>query len=451
MSIRKWYDQAASENGVEELELCLPLSNGSIRKDIWYELPLCVIEAKSLTKLVLTGGIRVGQEFLNHSMKFSSVKMLSLSRVLFRNEGVIKHLISRCPLIENLTVEHCSVYNHLSIDGPQVDRICHVKSLFLNGLQELKGADVQGIEEVHVDSPNLEKLCYSHFKLGGPLKLNFDSCTKFTCLCIFDLNSATIADEWFIELFSKFPLLESLEICNCSMSKRIEIFSSQVMVLKLHHCSRLMSTLMLQICYCDYRRPIISPRVAYPLEVRDRNELEVRGSNQLEVNVFTNLDCNGFYDFQKFIQNIPQNILASLSLFISESLPLPVYQYLDTLHVSSVPPSIKHLEFRAHSVPIRGVYGPLMNLLLACCFPKTISFRCGGFYALFIKFFYEMLMGSRKGKCYCRSLERKCWWHALKIVNISYSGSFMIDENADFNAVLDASSGMESVTFSLEM
>ncbi|MED6123406.1 hypothetical protein PIB30_048886 [Stylosanthes scabra] len=180
--VDRWI-QMASESGVELLELYL--SNGSIGReyseDIWYDLPLCVIEAKSLTKLVLTGGIIVGQEFLNHSIKFSSVKMLSLSRVLFRHEGVIEHLISRCPLIEHLTVEHCSVYNHLSIDGPQVDRICHVKSLFLNGLQKLKEVDVQGIEEEHIDSPNLEKLCYSHFKLGGPLKLNFDSCTKLRC------------------------------------------------------------------------------------------------------------------------------------------------------------------------------------------------------------------------------------------------------------------------------
>ncbi|MED6215750.1 hypothetical protein PIB30_000754 [Stylosanthes scabra] len=436
--------QIASESGVKVLELYL--SNGSFGREysegIWYDLPLCVIEAKSLTKLVLAGGIRVDQEFLNHSMKFSSVKMLSLNHVLFSHEGVIDHLISHCPRVEHLTVVYCSVYNHLSIEDPQVDRICPVKSLFLNGLQKLKKVDVQGIEEVHIDSPNLEKLCYSHFKLGGAFKLNFDTCRKLRCLCIIDVNSTTIADKWFRELFSKYPLLESLELCNCSMSEKISIFSSQLKVLKLHHCSNLNEVNidapnLLSFDYRDYKNPVIS---------------FLRGSNQLEVSVFTNLHFRGSYTLRKFIENIPQKILASLSLFIYES--LPNYRYLPALLVSSTPPSIKHLDFRAPSVPYtEAFYGPVISFLLSCCFPKTISFRCGGCYA-FIEFFYEMLMGSKKGECYCSSLNSKCWWHALKIVNISYSCSFMIDENADFKAVLDASQksgGMESITFSLEL
>ncbi|MED6123404.1 hypothetical protein PIB30_048884 [Stylosanthes scabra] len=404
--------QIASESGVNVLELYL--SNGSFGREysegIWYDLPLCVIEAKSLTKLVLAGGIRVDQEFLNHSVKFSSVKMLSLNHVLFTHEGVIENLISHCPLVEYLTV--------------------------------LKKVDVQGIEEVHIDSPELENLCYSHFRLGGSFKLNFDSCRKLRCLCIIDLNSTTIADKWFLELFSKYPLLESLELCNCSMSEKISIFSSQLKVLKLHHCSNLIEVNidapnLLSFDYRDYKNPVIS---------------FLRGSDKLEVSVFTNLHFRGSYTLRKFIENTPWNILASLSLFIYES--LPNYGYLPALLVSSTPPSIKHLNFRAPSVPNReALCGPIISFLLSCCFPKTISFRCGGGYA-FIEFFYEMLMGSKKGECYCSTLNRKCWWHALKIVKISYSCSFMIDENADFKAVLVASrksGGMESITFSLEL
>ncbi|MED6207808.1 hypothetical protein PIB30_039092 [Stylosanthes scabra] len=415
--------QIASETGVNVLEIYL--SNGSIgreyREDIWYDLPLCVIEAKSLTKLMLTGGIRVHQEFLNHSMKFSSMKMLSLSHVLFTHEGVIKHLISHCPLIEQLTVEHCSVYNHLSIEGPQVDRISRVKSLFLNGLQKLKKVDVQGIEEVHIDSPNLENLCYSHFKF----------------------------EKWFLELFSKYPLLESLELCNCSVSEKINICSSQLKVLKLHDCSNLNEVNfnapnLLSFDYCDYKnrhRDYKNPVISF-----------LRGSNQLEVRVFTNLRFRYFYTLSRFIENMPRKILASLSLFIYEL--LPNYRYMPALLISSAPPRIKHLGFRVNSVPnSEAFFGPLISLLLSCCFPKTISFRCDGLKA-FIEFFYEMLMGRKKGECYCSSANRKCWWHALKIVKISYSYSFMIDENADFKAVLDASrrsGGLESITFSLEL
>ncbi|MED6215749.1 hypothetical protein PIB30_000753 [Stylosanthes scabra] len=315
--------QMACASGVEVLELYL--SNGSIGReyseDIWYDLPLCVIEAKSLTKLVLTGGIRVGQEFLSHSMKFSSVRMLSLRHVLFTHEGVIKHLISHCPLIEQLTVEYCSVYNHLSIEGPQVHRISRVKFLFLNGLQRLKKVHVQGVEEVHIDSPNLENLCYSHFKFGEPFNLNFDSCTKLRCLCIIDLNSTTIAEKWFLELFSKYPLLESLEICNCSVPEKINIFSSQLKVLKLYDCSNLNEVNidapnLLSFDYRDYKnrhRDYKNPVISF-----------LRGSNQLEVSVFTNLRCQYFYSLSRFIENMPRKILASLSLFIYELLPVGI-------------------------------------------------------------------------------------------------------------------------------
>ncbi|RYQ87603.1 hypothetical protein Ahy_B09g095120 [Arachis hypogaea] len=75
-----------SENGVQELELCLPLPTAYVAKgctiDQEYDLPLCVIEAKSLTKLVLRGKIRFHQQaFLNHSIKLFSVRILHLCEI----------------------------------------------------------------------------------------------------------------------------------------------------------------------------------------------------------------------------------------------------------------------------------------------------------------------------------------------------------------------------------
>ncbi|MED6185424.1 hypothetical protein PIB30_056955 [Stylosanthes scabra] len=191
----------ASECGIEVLELHLPdLRIGrDYSQDIWYDLPLCVIEAKSLTKLVLASGIRIDQEFLSHSMKFSSLKLLSLSGVVFTQEGVIEHLIAHFPLFEHLTVKHCFVYNHLSTEVPQVDRIFPVKSLFLYGLQNLKQVDVRGIQEIHIDSPNLENLLCHPSNCSEPLKLNFDSCTNLRCLCISLMTSIDIGDKWGID------------------------------------------------------------------------------------------------------------------------------------------------------------------------------------------------------------------------------------------------------------
>ncbi|MED6141705.1 hypothetical protein PIB30_106162, partial [Stylosanthes scabra] len=285
--------QMACESGVEVLELTL-----SVEVDIRYDLPICVIEAKSLTKLELDYGIRIGQEFLRHSMKLSSVKMLSLRYVLFTHEGVMEHFISLCPHTEHLTIRHLYVHNHLRTELPP--EIFHVKSLFLHGLQKLKEVDVRGIQELHIDSPNLENLSYRPLDSYAPFKLNFDSCATLRSLALFDLKTTYIVDKWFVELFSKHPFLKSLIIYQCSVSERINISSTR----------STRSSLMLQICYhyADYDYP-----------------------------------------------NLPE------------------------LHVSSIPPSIKHLDVRVYSrTNNEALYGTLLNYLLSSCFPKTISFGCIG-------------------------------------------------------------------------
>ncbi|MED6134203.1 hypothetical protein PIB30_034996 [Stylosanthes scabra] len=205
------------ESGVKVLELDLSADHGR------WDLPLCAIEANSLTKLELGEGIRIDQEFLKHSMKLSSMKMLSLTRVLFTHEGVIEHLISHCPLTEHLTVDHCYVYNHLSLEVP-------LESLFLYGLQlqKLKEVDLQGIQEVYIDSPNLENLRYEPLDFNAPFKLDFNSCTTLRSLLLMRLQYTANADNWFLELFSKHPFLESLEIFACSVFERINISSAQL-------------------------------------------------------------------------------------------------------------------------------------------------------------------------------------------------------------------------------
>ncbi|QHN76118.1 Putative FBD-associated F-box protein [Arachis hypogaea] len=100
--------QMACESGVQVLELYL--NDDCVR---WYELPLCVIEAKSLIELELLGGIKIDQELLKHSMKFSSVKMLFLSRVLFTHESAIEYLIL-IVLLLNVSSWVLLHINHLS-------------------------------------------------------------------------------------------------------------------------------------------------------------------------------------------------------------------------------------------------------------------------------------------------------------------------------------------------
>ncbi|MED6156184.1 hypothetical protein PIB30_012199 [Stylosanthes scabra] len=227
------------------------------------------------------------------------------------------------------------------------------------------------------------------------------------------------------------------------MSETVNIMSARLKVLKLYRCSNLKDVNidaphLLSLDYHGFDKPVISL---------------MKCSDKLEVCVDTCVDYHQFYSLRDFIQNIPQKILASLSLVVR-----PSYRddpYVPAYLVSSIPPRIKHLEFKEFAIPnSRALYGPLVNCLLSSCFPEKISIRYafGCSYA-FIEFFYEMLMGRKMEECDCSSGDSKCWWHALKIVKISCS--HMTHENADFKSMLyglpNDCNKAKSMTFSLEI
>ncbi|XP_061339864.1 F-box/FBD/LRR-repeat protein At1g51370-like isoform X2 [Gastrolobium bilobum] len=415
----------ASEIGVEVLELCLPYGYEQC-----YILPKCVLEAKTLNKLVLMGRIRVDQALLNHSTKFFSLRVLSLQSVSLGDEQAIENLISRCPLIEYITLKFCSV--------------SRTKSLSMFGLPKLKRLDVQGIQEVYVDAPSLENFCYCPADFDAPFKMNFDRCRNLRELCLWSLKNTIITDEWFVELFHKFPFLESLKFVHCTMSGRINISSVQLKVLELSNCSNLKEVNidapnLLTCGYCGdgAAKPFIS---------------FLNSSSQLQVNVLFHIDYPDLSNLREFIQNFkPQNVLASLSLFIHQ----PIIDELnpDVLQVSSPPPSIKHLNLRA--VPKKETtYLALVNSLLSSCCPATISLSLRSFFCsrAFIEFFYKTLMGRKEDNCFCSSGHTKCWWHGLKDVKVT--SSIKTDENVDFKTMLDAfptSAAQENISFRLEL
>ncbi|RYR40528.1 hypothetical protein Ahy_A09g046286 isoform A [Arachis hypogaea] len=422
-----------SENGVQELELRLPLPTAYVAKgctiDQEYDLPLCVIEAKSLTKLVLRGKIRFHQAFLNHSIKLFSV--------LFSHEGIVENLISHCPLIEHLTINDCYIYNPLSVP-------CPVRSLFLHGLEKLKEADIRGIQGVYIDAPNLENLCYCPLDVYAPFKLNLDSFTNLRCLRLFFLEGSIITDKWFVELFHKFHFLESLSLLCCSMSEKINILSVQLKHLKLSiHCSnsREVNIDAPNLLSCQYYGNF---KIAISF---------LRYSNQLELSFNPTLDYkHNYYSLREFIQNIkPQMVLASLSLSIQH---LPgIEQILSQIQVSSTPPTIKRLGLQC--VPKNeALYFPYVNWLLSSCCPRTIIFILHSDYDRkpFILFMYELLMGGKKWKWFHHFSDTKCWWHELK--NVKVTSSFKVHENVDLETMLDSfpkSDGEEYISFSLEL
>ncbi|MED6156189.1 hypothetical protein PIB30_012204 [Stylosanthes scabra] len=359
-----WWIQMAIESGVEVLELHL---TGGAKGD-WYNIPLCLTQAKSLTKLVLSGGIRLDPAFLNHSLKFFSMKTLSLSHLLFGYEGVMEHFISHCPLIEHLTLDFCNVDNPLRLGDPPGSNNYRVKSLSLHGLQNLKGASLQYIREVHIGAPNLENLIY-YAPVDGDesFMLNLDSCTNLKCLSLWHLRSP---NKLLHEILSKIPFLESLTLRNCSIFEyeKLNISSPQLKFFGLLFCSNLKEVNIdaPNLLSCDYGG---DDKLAIS---------SLRNSNQPELNAYLGVDPRHPYSLREFVENIkPQEVLGSLSLFIHE--PCSFRESLGVLQVSSLPPSIKRVQLRVH-MDKEADYFPFMNWLLSSCFPETISFSLRSFF-----------------------------------------------------------------------
>ncbi|MED6185427.1 hypothetical protein PIB30_056958 [Stylosanthes scabra] len=232
---------------------------------------------------------------------------------------------------KHLTVSNCGVYNPLSIGNSQVLRIIHVKSLFLHGLQKLKKVRVRGIQEIYIDAPNLEFFQFSANHPDASFKLNVDTSTNLIRLCLRNLKIIDGGDEYFLELFSKLPFLESLELCHCYLPHRINIISAQLKVFKLYDCSNLKEVNidapnLLSLDYHGEDKPVLS---------------FARSSNQLQASVFTTVDYSNFYSLRDFIRNIPQKILASLSLFVIHPIRdnpyiMPALEVSCTFQVSNI-------------------------------------------------------------------------------------------------------------------
>ncbi|XP_045792020.1 FBD-associated F-box protein At5g18780-like [Trifolium pratense] len=353
-----------SESGVEVLDVCFPKYSSMISQDekgrrgeCYYVLPKGVIEIKSLTKLVLEGGIRVDEALRNHSIKFFSLRELHLLEVVLKDGQAIECLISCCPLIEVITL--------MLLSGS-------MKSLSMRGLKKLKTVYVDGIKEVYIDEANssLKSLYYCHDYMSIPIfKIEFIQCCKFLKELLLSLYDTTIITEkWFLEILPKFPFLETLEIWNCILSETINISSVQLKYLRVSDCSNLKVANIdaPNLLTCNFKgfngsKPIIS----------FLNNISTQLQLCLSISIY---DFDIFY-VRELLQNIkPQNVFISLFLSIScsEGAPRPVF-----LDIPSPPPSIKHLDLdiEIHSEINETLYSDIADFLLLCFVPEYISWN----------------------------------------------------------------------------
>ncbi|GAU47527.1 hypothetical protein TSUD_114960 [Trifolium subterraneum] len=285
----------ACECGVEIIEYYQDVSVG---QDQYHVLPMCVIEAKSITKLVLEGYIKIDPTFMNHSIKFFSLRVLSLWSVLLGDQHAINNLISFCPLIESITLRYCLVLGSNDVKKE------NLKSLRIIGLQKLKSVKALGIQDVSIDAPSLENLCCWPFASVATLKIDFDRCINLK-----ELDTGIVTNKWFLEQFPKFPFLESLKLKFCKMPEKTDISSVRLKELELIFCYNLKEVNIdtPNLLSCEYHDTIgaSGPTISF-----------LRISSQLKVNIwiFVSDLCN----LRKFVQDIkPNNVLTSLWISIN--------------------------------------------------------------------------------------------------------------------------------------
>ncbi|WJX25811.1 hypothetical protein P8452_14813 [Trifolium repens] len=372
---------------------------------------------------------------MNRSIKFLSLKELSMSFVTLGDEHLIERLISCCPLIEYITLKDCFV---LSSGGDQRDAI---KSLNLNGLQKLKGVDVSRIQEVFVDSPSLENLHYFPKDFDRTFKIDFDRCRNLKKLDLWSMTNTFFTDNWFLELFEKFSFLESLKFSFCSMPERIDISSAQLKVFELLYCSNLKDVNIdaPNLLSCRYDGTVVSKPIINFL----------RSFSQLEVNI-KDMDLR---DLREILQNIkPPNVLKSHSLLIDFAILDALMDPIIVLQVSSPRLSIKHLDLCLPPWTYKSMFLSIVEIILSSCCPSTISFS----FELhnsgpFIEFFYEILIKRKDDNCFCKSSVTKCWWHGLK--DVMFATSTKIDENVNLMTMLESlppSMEKEKISFILK-
>jgi hypothetical protein len=285
----------ACECGVEVIKYSQDVL--SVGQDQYYVLPMCVIEAKSLTELVLDGFIKIDSTFMNHSIKFFSLRVLSLDRVLLGDQHAINNLISFCPLIESITLWFCSML----VSGDREK----LKSLSISGLQKLKSVDVYGIQDVYIDAPSLENLCYDHYVYDAAFKIDFDRCINLK-----KLNTIKLTNKWFPEQFPKFLFLERLKLNSCKIPERIDISSVRLKELELLYCSNLKEVNIdaPSLWSCEYSGTIDAsgPTISFS-----------KISSQLKVSILIHVDYVHLCNLREFVLNIKPNNIFLTSLFIS--------------------------------------------------------------------------------------------------------------------------------------
>ncbi|XLR43057.1 hypothetical protein S83_027717 [Arachis hypogaea] len=419
--VDRWMKIVGESSSIQVLKLELQLADcffgcefDSHAVDNYYYLPPDVLKAKSLTELVLSGKIRADKLIVNHRIRFPMLRILSLVYVYLGPEQALEDLISGCPMIEDLVLEHCV--------GLEIVKV--------HDLPKLKSAKFSGFREIHVDVPSLEYLELGNDKLEFPCDISIDKCRNLKVFILEAVSSVFVSNQWLRELFDKFPLLETLELSGSVTSESLMISSSRLKVLSFEDCLELKEAKIdapnLESCRYSGKSSHMPAAISF-----------VNCSNQVDFDLgFRLVSRMDLKRLRAFFQNMaPRNVMVSLYLGIMRGSSIVFNE--DVLQNVQVPlPRIKQLRLSV-AEETEELCVLLINDLFWSFRPAIISLNVRLCSRIFLKLLLEKLRCHNEEERCCSSSQMKCWWHDLKDVKVrSYPEKY--ENLSDCEALLDS-------------
>ncbi|AES67901.1 putative F-box domain, leucine-rich repeat domain, L domain-containing protein [Medicago truncatula] len=195
--VDSWLTSAVSQD-IKEIDLQVGFKDSKL-----YTLPEVVLSSETLTGLRLSGCIL---------QSFSNIMLPRLQKLYLRkihlSELILLSLISRCPSIEDLRLIQCSGLKFLCILHPSLSRVD------IHNCNQLKKVDII--------APNLDTFWFCG-KKSTPCKVGLQGCND--SLKNLTIEHPLVSRDFCKNQFSRFSLLEKLDLCIFDKTKSFTIFN----------------------------------------------------------------------------------------------------------------------------------------------------------------------------------------------------------------------------------
>ncbi|PWA99890.1 F-box domain, Leucine-rich repeat domain, L domain-like protein [Artemisia annua] len=331
------------KKGVHEFEIRNILSAYPLPM---YRLPNIVLSVSSLTSLKI-GNCELPSSLMVDDVRFKSLERLFLEKVPI-NEEMIKCLTTSCPLLKYFTVKDCYGFKRFSVYGHQY-------------LQKVWIYYNHTVERIDIEAPNLCHLLLMDWEGEGTPSINLASCKKLKTLSYYEFPSPKSTG--LANFSSNFPFIENLFLKlprNCNNVK----LSSPTLRRIVLHSQRDLEKFDLNapnlhlFVYKDH------PHMPPPL-VTD----SAQSKAQIECHITDDIDILWFHKLRRFLDK--KNGFQVLKFHITAN-----FMSVEDLKVIQLPAyELEHVELEVETIDRIPVYLDVVDALLCCCRPRSVTLR----------------------------------------------------------------------------